>query len=148
MLILMRHSRAFGITAYTAGITGVISEFKVSMTTAILGFSLYLWGIAFAPIITPHLTEAFGRSKVYLVSLPICSLFVLGAGASQTLTSLAVCRFFAGFTGGPCLVLIEGTFADVWSADATVTYYSFLSLASYIGAACGTDILLRPNQTA
>ena len=112
------------------------------MTTAILGLSLYLWGIAFAPIMTPHLTEALGRSKVYLVSLPICSLFILGAGASQTFASLAVCRFFAGFFGGPCLVLIEGTFADVWSADATVTYYSFLSLASYVGAACGTCMLL------
>ena len=48
-----------------------------------------------------------------------------------------VTRFFAGLTGGPSLVLIEGTFADVWSGDATVTYYVFLTLASFIGAATG-----------
>ncbi|KAL8783674.1 MAG: hypothetical protein Q9213_004468 [Squamulea squamosa] len=104
---------------------------------AVLGLSLPLFAIAFAPIITPHLSERYGRSPVYLVSLPIFALFILGAGYSKSFGALLVCRFFAGFFGGPCLVLIEGTFADVWSAHLTVTYYSFLSLASYIGAGCG-----------
>ncbi len=107
------------------------------MQVAILGLSLNLLGIAFAPIITPHLSERFGRQAVYLVSLPTFSLFILGASFSRSFAALAVCRFFAGFFGGPCLVLIEGTFADVWSAKITVAYYSFLALASFIGAACG-----------
>ena len=50
---------------------------------------------------------------------------------------MMVTRFFAGLTGGPALVLIEGTFADVWSAESTVTYYVFLTMASFIGAAAG-----------
>lgn len=112
-------------------------QFEVSMTVAILGLSLNLFGISFAPIFTPHLSERFGRSPVYLVSLPIFALFILGAAYSKNFGSLAVCRFFAGLFGGPCLVLIEGTFADVWSAHMTVTYYAFLSLASYVGAGCG-----------
>ncbi|MCJ1382293.1 hypothetical protein MMC17_005406 [Xylographa soralifera] len=128
---------AFGATIYTAGISDVISSFDVSYTTAILGLSLYLFGIAGAPVITPHLSEAFGRSAVYLICLPIFSLFILGTGLSQTFASLAVCRFFAGLTGGPCLVLIEGTFADVWSADATNTYYAVLSMASFVGTGAG-----------
>lgn len=107
------------------------------MTTAILGLSLYLLGIAFAPITTPHLSERLGRSVVYLISLPVFGLFLVGAGASHNFATLAACRFFAGFFGGPCLVLIEGTFADVWSTDATVTYYSFLSLAAYVGTGAG-----------
>ncbi|KAL8972638.1 MAG: hypothetical protein Q9183_000442 [Haloplaca sp. 2 TL-2023] len=132
---------AFGITSLTVGIQGVMMQFNVSMTVAILGLSLNLLGISFAPVITPHLSEKFGRSPVYLVSLPIFALFILGAGYSKSFAALAVCRFFAGFFGGPCLVLIEGTFADVWSAHMTVTYYSFLSLASYIGAGCAPLIL-------
>ncbi|MCJ1396031.1 hypothetical protein MMC18_008918 [Xylographa bjoerkii] len=128
---------AFGATIYTAGISDVIISFDVSSTTAILGLSLYLFGIAGAPVITPHLSEAFGRSTVYLICLPIFSLFILGAGLSQTFASLAICRFFAGLTGGPCLVLIEGTFADVWSADVTNTYYAVLSMASFVGTGAG-----------
>ncbi|KAL8802714.1 MAG: hypothetical protein Q9182_003612 [Xanthomendoza sp. 2 TL-2023] len=132
---------AFGVTSLTVGIQGVMQQFDVSMTMAVLGLSLTLFGIAFAPITTPHLSERYGRAPVYLVSLPIFALFILGAGYSKNFSSLAVCRFFAGLFGGPCLVLIEGTFADVWSAHLTVTYYSFLSLASYVGAGCAPLIL-------
>ncbi|KAI4132236.1 MAG: hypothetical protein LQ338_000788 [Usnochroma carphineum] len=132
---------AFGVTSLTVGIQGVMKQFNVSMTVAVLGLSLNLLGIAFAPIITPHLSERVGRSPVYLVSLLLFALFILGAGYSKSFGALAVCRFFAGFCGGPCLVLIEGTFADVWSPHITVTYYSFLSLASYIGAGCAPLIL-------
>ncbi|KAL9022183.1 MAG: hypothetical protein Q9185_000583 [Variospora sp. 1 TL-2023] len=132
---------AFGITSLTVGIQGLMMQFQVSMTVAILGMSLYLCGVAFAPIIAPHLSERFGRSSVYLVSLPLFALFILGAGTSKSFAAVAVCRFFAGFFGGPCLVLIEGTFADVWSPHKTVTYYSVLSLASYVGAGCAPIIL-------
>ncbi|KAI4199844.1 MAG: hypothetical protein LQ348_001814 [Seirophora lacunosa] len=88
---------AFGITSLTVAIQGVMMEFQVSMTAAVLGLSLNLLGIAFAPITTPHLSERFGRSPVYLVSLPIFALFILGAGYSKSFAALAVCRFFAGF---------------------------------------------------
>ena len=130
-------TRAFGLTCYTSGINDVVKEFGVSMTEAILGLSLYLFGIAFAPIWTPHAAERLGRSKIYLASLFVCSLFILGAGLSPNFTGVAICRFFAGLTGGPCLVLIEGTFADIWSADTTNTYYAVLGLSSYCGAAAG-----------
>lgn len=129
---------AFGATAYTAGISEVMEKFDVSMTVAILGLSLYLLGIVFAPITTPHLSEAFGRSTVYMISIPVFSLFILGAGLSQNFAGIAACLFFAGFFGGPCLVLIEGTFADVWHANVTGTFYSVLAISSYIGAATGT----------
>ena len=112
------------------------------MTVAILGLSLYLLGIAFAPIITPHLSEAFGRATIYLFSLPLFSLFILGAAFSQNFASVAVCRFFAGFFGGPCLVLIEGTFADVWTGEVTLSYYSVLALASFVGTGAG-----KPTST-
>ncbi|OCL13664.1 MFS general substrate transporter [Glonium stellatum] len=128
---------AFGLTVYTAGISEVAAKFNVSTTVAILGMSLYLFGIHFAPIYTPHVAERVGRSIIYLTCLFLFALFTLGAGLSTNFGSLAVCRFFAGFFGGPCLVLIEGTFADIWSAETTNTYYSILGLASYVGAAVG-----------
>jgi MFS transporter, DHA1 family, multidrug resistance protein len=130
-------SSAFGLTAYTAGISELPSKFDISMTEAIAGFSLYLFGIAFAPIHTPHLSEKYGRVPVYMVCLPLWMLFVLGTGLAQNFATVAVCRFLAGATGGPALVLIEGTFADVWSVEVTGRYYAVLTAASYFGAACG-----------
>ena len=133
-------SVGYGITAYTAGITGVMQEFNVSMTTAILGLSLPLFGAFFAPIYTPHLSERFGRAPVYFCSLPPFALFILGSGWAQNWTTLAACRFFAGLFGAPSLVLIEGTYADIWAAQTTVTYYSFLTLASFLGTGFGPII--------
>ncbi|KAF2258697.1 MFS general substrate transporter [Lojkania enalia] len=134
---VMAYTVAFGLTTYSAAIPQIVETFDVSMTRAIAGFSLYLFGIFFAPIYTPHISERTGRTVVYLVSIFCCGLFHLGAALSQSFASLAVCRFFAGFAGGPCLVLIEGTFADIWSAETTNTYYAFLGAASYFGAASG-----------
>ncbi|KAK1061963.1 hypothetical protein LTR74_010627 [Friedmanniomyces endolithicus] len=131
---------AFGATCFTAGKAQFVQDFNIGNgvpLSFIAGLSLYLWGIAFAPIWTPHVAERTGRSIIYLVALPVCGLFILGAGLSTTVASVLVCRFFAGLTGGPCLVLIEGTFADMWSARTTNTYYAFLGTAAYFGASLG-----------
>jgi MFS transporter, DHA1 family, multidrug resistance protein len=98
---------------------------------------VYLFGIVFAPIFTPHVAERVGRSIIYLVAVPLCGLFLLGAGFSQTFAGVAILRFLAGLTGGPCLVLLEGTFADIWSAKTTNTYYAFQSWAQFVGTALG-----------
>ena len=123
-----------------------MAEFNVSMTVAIIPFSIYLVGIAFAPIHTPHWSERFGRVPVYYVSLPFCALFILGGSLSPTFAGLCICRFLAGFCGGPTLVVIEGTYADIWSPKVTVAYYAFLSLASYIGAGCGESTLALVHE--
>jgi MFS transporter, DHA1 family, multidrug resistance protein len=128
---------AFGLTSYTAGISQIFHQFNVSMTLAILGFTIYLMGISFASIYTPHLSERLGCSVIYLTTIPICLLFILGASRSSTIGGVIICRFFAELFGGPSLVLIDGTFADIWSADTTNTYYAFLGASSYIGAALG-----------
>lgn len=114
-----------------------MEEFNVNMTTAILGFSLFVFGIFLAPITTPHASERYGRTPVYLVNMFLCMLFLLGASRATSWTALASLRFYAGVFGGPCLVLIEGTYADMWSAATTGTYYAFTAAAANIGAGLG-----------
>jgi MFS transporter, DHA1 family, multidrug resistance protein len=104
---------------------------------AILGFTTPFFGVFFAPIVTPHLADKYGRRPVYTASMALFSFCVLIVGLTTNFGTLLAFRFFAGLFGGPCLVLIEGTFADMWSAEWTVTYYSFLTLASFLGAAAG-----------
>ena len=114
-----------------------MKDFSVTMPVAILSVSLCIAGIFLARIHTPHFSELFRRTPVYMTSLFSCALFVLGASRGKTFAAVTVCRFFAGLFGGPCLVLIEGTFADIWSAAATNTYYSFLASAANIGVSLG-----------
>lgn len=128
----------YGTTTYTAAISAIPDAYDVSQRTAILGFTLPFFGVFFAPIYTPHLAERYGRRPIYFISFPLFCLCVIVIGLATKASTLLAFRFLAGYFGGPCVVLIEGTFADVWSGQKTVTYYSFLTLASYLGAAAGT----------
>ncbi|KAM6507131.1 hypothetical protein FALCPG4_018518 [Fusarium falciforme] len=127
----------YGTTTYTAAVNAVPAAFDVSQRTALLGFTMPFYGVFFAPIYTPHLSERYGRRPIYFTSFPLFALCVVVIGLASNISTLLAFRFLAGLFGGPCLVLIEGTFADVWPAHKTVTYYSFLTLASYSGAALG-----------
>lgn len=141
----MAFAVALGLTCYTAGLGQIVEDFDLNPSASpsylpigpIALFSLYIFGIAFAPIWVPHVAERTGRSAVYLTCVPISALFHLGCGFSQTFGSLAVCRFFAGVFGGPALVLLEGTFADCWDAETTNTYYAFQLLPQFFGTGAG-----------
>ena len=99
-----------GISCFTAGKVPFVAEFGLGPLAEkfVAGLSLYIFGIFFAPIITPHIAERVGRTIIYFVALTCCALFNLGAGLSHNVAGVLVCRFFAGFFGGPCLVLLEG----------------------------------------
>ncbi|KAH6959533.1 major facilitator superfamily domain-containing protein [Fusarium avenaceum] len=130
----------YGTTTYTAAIGAIPAAFGVSQRVAVLGYTLPFFGVFFAPIYTPHLSERYGRRPIYFTSFPLFCLCVVVIGLATNISTLLAFRFLAGLFGGPCIVLIEGTFADVWPAHKTVTYYSFLTLASYLGAASGPII--------
>ncbi|KAK5164372.1 uncharacterized protein LTR77_010068 [Saxophila tyrrhenica] len=145
---MMAASVAYGLTCYTIAIPQVTASFDFNPSGSatylpvgpISGYSVYFFGIVFAPIWTPHVAERIGRSIIYLTALPLCGVFLLGAGFSQTFAGVAILRFLAGLSGGPCLVLLEGTFADIWSAETTNTYYAFQVLAQFFGTALGPII--------
>lgn len=127
----------FNLTSYSQAVTGVMKEFDVSHTYAIAPFSVFLLGTAFAPIVTPHLSERFGRRPVYFVAIFTSSIVTIGSSQAHSIGSLCATRFFSGLLGGPIVVLIEGTYADIWPPQKTLTYYANLAWASYLGAACG-----------
>ncbi|KAJ3006921.1 hypothetical protein HKX48_009409 [Thoreauomyces humboldtii] len=134
---LFAFSSAFGATCYTAGVADLQKDMGISMMEAVWGFSIYLFAIILSPIVVPHLSERLGRTAVYRGSVPFFAIFTVGAALSRTLPELLAARFFAGLFAGPSLVLIEGSFADIWSADSTVSYYAVLTSASFVGAALG-----------
>ena len=127
----------FNLTAYTVAIPDIMEEFDTDMQTAILGMSFYLFGIFLAPLTTPHSSEKYGRRPIYMISHFCAMMLTLGASLTTSWTALASTRFYSGVFAGPIIVLVEGTFADVWSADTTSTYYAVLTAAANVGAALG-----------
>lgn len=127
----------FGSAVYTPGYPDVATEFGISSTASLLGLSLYVLGLGAGPVMAAPLSETYGRNIVYRVTIPICMLFTLGAGFSQSLTQLLVCRFFAGFSGGPVLAVGSGSNADLWSTNDRAVSVAFFLVAPFLGPALG-----------
>ncbi len=134
----------FASSVYTSAISDIMSSFHVSQTVALLPFSLFLVGLAFGPVLAAPLSERFGRTATYLISMPLFALFTLSAGFSSSFASLTVCRFFAGMFGSPPLVVGAGTNADLWLPQSRAAMTTLFALCPYLGPAIGlvSSILL------
>ena len=126
-----------GSSVYTPGIPDIVKSLKVSTTVALLGLSLYVLGLAFGPMLAAPISETMGRRMVYFTSIPLASLFILGAGISQSFASFAVCRFFAGFFASPVLAVGVGTLSDLWLPVHRAVSTSAFLLAPFLGTAVG-----------
>jgi MFS family permease len=114
-----------------------------------LGFTSFVFGLAFGPVVGAPISETLGRRAVYLYSMPVFALFTLGAGFSKNIETLIICRFFAGLFGGPVLAIGAGTNADIFPPEkraiTTVLYCSAAFMATGVGPAVASYATSREN---
>ncbi|KAF2651576.1 MFS general substrate transporter [Lophiostoma macrostomum CBS 122681] len=130
-----------GTSIYAPGDKDVSRDFGISHTLAMLPLSTYALGMALGPIIASPMSETFGRKIVYLVTTPLFAIFILGSGFCNSITSLCICRFFAGLFGAPGVSLASATIADTTPPEkrgvSLSTYYSLPFLGSLMGPLIG-----------
>nr|POE79857.1 polyamine transporter 4 [Quercus suber] len=131
LVTLLAFVTTFGAAAYSGGLDDVVSYFHVSEEVAILPLSLYNLGLAFGPMLGSPLSEQFGRKVVVMVTTPIFALFVLGAGFSESIVSLCICRFLAGVFASPAVSNASATIMDY-----TRGRYRGISLSIYYASTC------------
>lgn len=111
--------------------------FHVSDVAALVPFSVFLIGLGFGPVLAAPLSESFGRTSTYMISLPIFALFTLGAGFAQTFGALVACRLLAGIFASPPLVVGAGTNADLWKPEHRALATTLFALCPFFGPALG-----------
>lgn len=104
----------------------ISAQFDVGDEIALLPLALYNAGLAFGPLFGSPLCEQFGRKVVFLTTTPAFALFILGAGLSNSIASLIVCRCFAGMFASPAISNASATITDY-----TAGRYRGVSLAFY-----------------
>ncbi|KAL3485197.1 major facilitator superfamily domain-containing protein [Aspergillus germanicus] len=130
---------SFGLAIYSPSHSNVQRYFQTTTSLSLLPFSLYVYGLAFGPMIAAPLSEVFGRRFIYLVMTPIALLFIMGAGFAQNLGTLAVCRFLAGLLGSSPLAVGAGTIMDIWAGGQSATRAIILFMTTaFIGPALGS----------
>ncbi|CEJ95272.1 hypothetical protein VHEMI10761 [[Torrubiella] hemipterigena] len=131
---------SFASSVYTSAAEGISAYFRVSETVSLLGLSLFLWGLGLGATIAAPLSEHYGRRIVYLTTVPLFGLCILGSGLAQNFTTLAVCRFFGGFFGSAVVSVGGGTNADIWQPCLAGLVYPFYFVSPFLGAAMGPVI--------
>jgi MFS family permease len=119
----------------------VAAKFNVSITTALLGLSMYVIGLGLGPMFSAPLSEVFGRKMVYFVNLPIFTIFTIAAGLAGNMATLAICRALAGIFGGPALAVSAGSFVDIWDLKTSGAAVTVQALATFLGPALGMLLL-------
>lgn len=126
-----------GSSIYTPARKDVTDQFRLSRTVSILPYSFYNLGIAFGSVLGSPCSETFGRKAVYLVCLPMFALFTLGAGFSQGIAALVICRFFAGLFGSPGISIASATNADIWPPHKRVVPMAIYCCLPWLGSVTG-----------
>lgn len=129
--------RTIASSLYIPAIPSIRSEFDVSETVALLPYSLYAFGQAFGPVLAAPVSETFGRRATYVPYMLLFMLFTIGAGFSNNITALCICRYFAGMTGAPALGVGLGTIADIWSPRERAIPTAIMVVTPFLGPSLG-----------
>lgn len=103
-----------GSSLITPATVPIAKYFDVGNQVAILTLTLFVLGLGFGPLIAAPISETFGRSVVYKITVIPYILLLLGAGMSTSVGSLLACRTLAGIVGSPVLAVGAGTSADLF----------------------------------
>ncbi|KAL3451724.1 major facilitator superfamily domain-containing protein [Aspergillus insuetus] len=104
----------YGNSIYVASIPGVIREFEVSTTLAILPISLYCLGQVIGPPIVASFSEFFGRKWIMQLSILMALVFTAIGGSANNFGTLAACRFLASLAIAPAGTICVGILNDLW----------------------------------
>lgn len=110
----------------------------MSREVAILPLSLYTLGMAIGPLFYAPLSELYGRRGIYFISMVFFLAFTAGAGASNDIQTLCICRILAGTLGTAPLAIGAGSLADVWDTTTEGAPAAMLFvLAPFLGPTLG-----------
>lgn len=132
---------AFAGAIYAPATEHIMSEFGQNYIVAILPLSLYNLGMGLGPVIGAPLSEMYGRKTVFVATTPVFVAFMLGAGFSEDIISLIVCRFFAGIFASPNINNASATILDFTDGQhrgvSLGIYYSIPSVGATIAPLVG-----------
>ncbi|KAE8554974.1 hypothetical protein TMatcc_005463 [Talaromyces marneffei ATCC 18224] len=109
------------------------AEFGVGEIIEALASGLFLIGFGAGALVAGPFSETLGRNPVYITTIALYMLFLVGAGASPNIGSQLVCRFFAGMFGATPLVCAGGSLSDIWTPQERVFAFPLFACSSFLG---------------
>ncbi|KAJ9137857.1 MFS general substrate transporter [Pleurostoma richardsiae] len=127
----------FGSSVDAPLIPRVARHFGVSEVAESLATALYLVGFGCGAPFAGPLSEKFGRSPVYVVTLALFAIFIMAAGLSPNFGAQLTFRFLAGFFGSTPFTTAGGTLADLLNPQQRGKIFPFFALIAFLGPMIG-----------
>ena len=122
-------------------------EFEVPSSTAVLGLSLYVLGLALGPLVLAPLSEYFGRSPVYVGTYGAFLCLLLATAVAETPEGFLALRVLSGLCAAATVANVGGTIADLWPPDETGPAMSLYLWGATAGSPSGYLLFSLVAQT-
>jgi len=93
-----------------------------------IGHQPFFWGPG---------SELIGRRPIFIVTMTLYTLFILGQALAKNIQTLLVTRFFSGFFGVAPLINAGGVIADIFPADGRGLATSLFTAGVFLGPVMG-----------
>lgn len=113
------------------------NEMGVSEVIESLSVALFLVGLGCGSLISGPVSEVFGRSRTYLLTLASMCIWLMGSALVSSPAGRLIFRFIAGFSGATPLVCSGGTIADLWSPLERTFAFPFFAIMGFGTPALG-----------
>ncbi|CAN6623753.1 polyamine transporter 1 [Trichomonascus vanleenenianus] len=130
----------YNSAAMSSVIKPIEQQMGVSRTVALLSTSLYVFGVAFGPMLFAPLSEVYGRKKGIVIPFAISGIFTLGTASSKNISAILCTRFFSGLFAGAPVVSSGGVLADLWLPAQRGTALSLYAYFVAAGTMCAPTI--------
>lgn len=116
------------------------AAFGVSEVVESMATGLFLVGFGCGALFAGPISETVGRNPVYIATLTIYMLFIMGCGLAPNIQTQLILRFFAGFFGSTPLTCAGGSISDMWSPLERVYAFPVFANAAFTGPLLGPII--------
>lgn len=121
----------------SSGLAQAAQNFGVAPVTESLATGLFLVGFGAGALFAGPISETVGRNPVYISTLAVYMLFVMGSALAPSLQTQLVLRFFAGLFGSTPLTCAGGSVSDLWSPLERVFAFPIFANAAFTGPLLG-----------
>ncbi|KAN0061677.1 hypothetical protein ACQY0O_005668 [Thecaphora frezii] len=115
-------------------------EFRIGTVTATLITTLFLLGYCLGPIVWSSASELYGRKTIFVGSMLVYTLFILGQALAKGPATLFVTRFLSGVFASAPLTNSGGLIADLWDPVGRGFAMAVFSASVFFGPVLGPII--------
>lgn len=128
---------ALGSSIITGDMGGPTREFETTQIITNLTVTCFVIGFGIGPLFLAPLSEIFGRTIIYSVSMFIFFIFTLPSALAPNIATLVVSRQIAGIAASAPVTNVGGSIADVWEVKDRGAPMALFSATLFVGPCLG-----------